>query len=923
MSDGSEVFQTYEREYAGLHDAIRTKLSADIPGAPSAEHKKRLINQTIRELEEADEIVCLFPTGAALQSKLQPRVRSFKEEIKSAKKDLSKFQASDREQLLGGSASGANLNDFDGGGSSNQRAKMLQGTERLQEGSRRLEEARQMALDTEAMGIDTLGNLNQQREQILKTKDRLTVADSFITKSQGVLRGMHETLMANKFLTYGIIAALILLILIVVYFKCVSFPALPDRETIKLVLKLRKDSKWINVTSDENGQSASDVANFVLTFHSHMFDSLKIDLYSVSAKLLVPRARHHARGRTDFSEMVDWQWGNYSIAVDLFPLKKRKAFVGHPEPIARLELHFSFTPLLSQGEEIDSVTNLKQYLAKIHIDGTSVESNSEDQSGDDSSSEFSKPVSSAIYNIETRKQFLRASTYREVRESVLSPQSHVSNSGANNILLTSKNSPSGLRMSPEPESLEQPIKPAASPVARSGIFSIPLRSKSIEASSTSPPLSTESRPTATSKLTERAQTLIQKTPTISKPRLISSETRTNMNEVSDLVSSLLKNNFDMPFSRAIKVTQFLYKFENEVSVPRHTGDIIKNVTMLKEAQRFMDHSLVVYGAAFAGFCNGSISLKDNLRSKADEKTAIEDYTKRSISTTRYYIMHDTAVNAIVISVQGTVSGFQLFTDLNADYFPGTFNGINGSVHKGILRSAQAIIDAHFKDIIGWCKSLNVEKIVCTGHSLGAGTASLLAILFTEQLEKLKEGTGNPNFIVIGRCFASPGTATTELAKSCSSFIDCYVMENDIVPRLSFGSFYAFKELMFKASDILDQNLTEAEAFERLQVERTKILEANKDKLGMIPGTVYHLYKTVRRIPRRHQVEKAPLFKEAFKTVALPENEQPERPHYVVEKSLAEYFAYVAPRRHLLNHHMPWQYTKAIAGALQWIVENGQ
>ncbi|KAJ3017508.1 UNVERIFIED_CONTAM: hypothetical protein HDU68_011609 [Siphonaria sp. JEL0065] len=152
MADGSEVFQTYEKEYSALYDAINRKVVSEISAAPTADQKKRLINQANRELEEADEIISqmemeLVSLAAPIKGKLQPRVKSFKEEIKKAKKDLSKHAVSDRDQLLGTSSSGAHLVDMDHRGG-DQRSKMLQGTERLQEGSRRLEEARRMAQET-------------------------------------------------------------------------------------------------------------------------------------------------------------------------------------------------------------------------------------------------------------------------------------------------------------------------------------------------------------------------------------------------------------------------------------------------------------------------------------------------------------------------------------------------------------------------------------------------------------------------------------------------------------------------------------------------------------------------------------------------------------------------------------------------------
>lgn len=76
--------------------------------------------------------------------------------------------------------------------SMDQRSRLIQGTERLQDGSRRLEEAQRMALETEQIGINTLGDLNRQREQILRTRDTLSTADAWIGKSQGLLKNMHQ-----------------------------------------------------------------------------------------------------------------------------------------------------------------------------------------------------------------------------------------------------------------------------------------------------------------------------------------------------------------------------------------------------------------------------------------------------------------------------------------------------------------------------------------------------------------------------------------------------------------------------------------------------------------------------------------------------------------------------------------------------------
>ncbi|KAJ3416393.1 hypothetical protein HDV05_001961 [Chytridiales sp. JEL 0842] len=191
MSNSSEIFETYQKEYTTIYDSIQDKVRNAIPNA-TGEQRKLLVNQANRELEEADEIISqmemeLTSLPAGVKVQLGPRVKQFKDDVRRAKRDLSK-SGNERDQLLAG---GSHVVDFEST-SLDQRSRLIQGTERLQEGSRRLEEAKRVALETEAMGINTLSTLNSQREQLTRTRDTLGNADSWITKSQGVLRGMQR-----------------------------------------------------------------------------------------------------------------------------------------------------------------------------------------------------------------------------------------------------------------------------------------------------------------------------------------------------------------------------------------------------------------------------------------------------------------------------------------------------------------------------------------------------------------------------------------------------------------------------------------------------------------------------------------------------------------------------------------------------------
>ncbi|KAJ8328397.1 t-SNARE VTI1 [Batrachochytrium dendrobatidis] len=194
----SGIFETYEKEYRTLADDISKNISGQYSTAVG-DQRKILQNKLQRELEEADEIIGqmemeLVSLPAQQRVSVSPRVQQYKEELKKFKKNLQKKvasggadAASERDQLLGGSANidleAANMD---------QRGRLLQGTERLQNSSRRLEDARRIALETEQIGISTLSDLNSQREQIIRTQNRLGTADSWIAKSQGVLKTMQR-----------------------------------------------------------------------------------------------------------------------------------------------------------------------------------------------------------------------------------------------------------------------------------------------------------------------------------------------------------------------------------------------------------------------------------------------------------------------------------------------------------------------------------------------------------------------------------------------------------------------------------------------------------------------------------------------------------------------------------------------------------
>jgi sn1-specific diacylglycerol lipase len=73
--------------------------------------------------------------------------------------------------------------------------------------------------------------------------------------------------------------------------------------------------------------------------------------------------------------------------------------------------------------------------------------------------------------------------------------------------------------------------------------------------------------------------------------------------------------------------------------------------------------------------------------------------------------------------------------------------------------------------------LSGYKLILTGHSLGAGCAAVLSLMLKSKYPDLK-----------CLCFSPPGCTLSEnMAESCKEYLTSYVLDDDIIPRLSLQS----------------------------------------------------------------------------------------------------------------------------------------
>ncbi|KAK1923651.1 hypothetical protein DB88DRAFT_511189 [Papiliotrema laurentii] len=214
------LFENYDEDFKQLLKSLKAKLEGDVKQL-QGERRKSALKKVSEELDEAEEIIAqmeveLPSMPVSIRQTYQGRLATSKQALD--KREVR--QEAQRNDLLSGPGM-PNPDDpyTDDPSAFSSRTRLLAGTERLEDGSRRLDNAQRIALETEDVGADILRNLRGQREQIEHTRDTLTQADSSIDRAAGTLKKMIWKMYQQKFLSAGIIAILVILIIIVLWSK--------------------------------------------------------------------------------------------------------------------------------------------------------------------------------------------------------------------------------------------------------------------------------------------------------------------------------------------------------------------------------------------------------------------------------------------------------------------------------------------------------------------------------------------------------------------------------------------------------------------------------------------------------------------------------------------------------------------------------
>ncbi|XP_076419435.1 vesicle transport through interaction with t-SNAREs homolog 1A isoform X2 [Peromyscus maniculatus bairdii] len=197
----SSDFEGYEQDFAVLSAEITSKISR-VPRLPPDE-KKQMVANVEKQLEEARELLEQMdlevreipPQSRGMYSN---RMRSYKQEMGKLETDFkrSRIAYSDevRNELLGD----------DGNSSENQRAHLLDNTERLERSSRRLEAGYQIAVETEQIGWISLllpffkqftkinTNCNHDRFYLVEIFSEIRTLRKKISMEEPISSSQHE-----------------------------------------------------------------------------------------------------------------------------------------------------------------------------------------------------------------------------------------------------------------------------------------------------------------------------------------------------------------------------------------------------------------------------------------------------------------------------------------------------------------------------------------------------------------------------------------------------------------------------------------------------------------------------------------------------------------------------------------------------------
>ncbi|KAG0333720.1 hypothetical protein BG000_008937 [Podila horticola] len=271
------------------------------------------------------------------------------------------------------------------------------------------------------------------------------------------------------------------------------------------------------------------------------------------------------------------------------------------------------------------------------------------------------------------------------------------------------------------------------------------------------------------------------------------------------MASAFGQGFELTNAQILTAVVVLERYYRDVTSERmDTG--LATLEQVEHAGYFWRFSMACYGWAGINFVGkGNGIMKDLIRWRSDHACAIDflripkedllayEFHASKVFHPSYYVALDRATNSIVLAIRGTMSAFDTLTDLVCEYQQ--WKG--GLVHGGMKTSADWFMNHLVPQLVAYIAKHKVSALNIVGHSLGGGTASILTMMLLDHQHEFQSMV-NGNFRIQCHAFAPACSVSKDLADKYRNHIRCYVYEDDIVSRLSYGSMMDVKIMMLGA-----------------------------------------------------------------------------------------------------------------------------
>lgn len=217
----SQVFEGYERQYCELSANLSRKCTT--ASLLNGEQKKQKVSEIKAGLDDADALIRKMDLEArslqpSVKAMLLAKLREYKTDLNNVKNEVKRITSANTNQAARDNLLESGMADTMTV-SADQKTRLLMSTGRLNQSGDRIKESRRTMLETEELGVSILQDLHQQRQSLLHAHNTLHGVDDNISKSKKILTAMSRRMSRNKWIIGSVIAALVLAIILILYFK--------------------------------------------------------------------------------------------------------------------------------------------------------------------------------------------------------------------------------------------------------------------------------------------------------------------------------------------------------------------------------------------------------------------------------------------------------------------------------------------------------------------------------------------------------------------------------------------------------------------------------------------------------------------------------------------------------------------------------